>query len=109
MVCDGTDKYISTEDVEEYFVEGEITAPYVWGCDKTPLRLDIEDALETVLQDHYEGASFNNEDELIEFVEGWNKKQTDASFFPNNTVVVIDEARFSAMLLQFEFRAAMLA
>lgn len=109
MICAGDDKYMPTEDVEDAIDNEEIPVPYVWGCDEFPLRLDIESILENELQDHHEDAEFDHEGELIEFVEAWNAKQTDASYFPNNTVVVLDEARFSAMLLQFEFRAAMLA
>lgn len=109
MVCiDGYDRYISTEDIEEAIEEGDIVLPFVWGCTYTPLRLDIENAMVSDLEEHHEDAAFDDAGALERFVEEWNAKQTDGSYYiDTKTVVVLDAPRFDAMLQEFEFRAAM--
>jgi hypothetical protein len=89
--------------------DGKITQPFVWGCDYTPLRLDIENAMVNDLEEHHEDAAFYDEDGLISFVKGWNANQTDGSYYiDHKTVVILDAARLDAMLQEFEFRAAMM-
>ena len=109
MVCVEGDRYLETEDVEPAVEEGEITQPWVWGCDFTPFRLDIVSAMENELQDHHEDAEFDHVDELEEFVERWNKKQTGGSYYiDHKTVVVLNAEQLDSMLQEFEFRAAMM-
>jgi hypothetical protein len=109
MVCVDDDHYIATEDIESAVEDGEITTPFVWGCDYTSLRLDVESAMEHELEEHHEDAEFDCVAELEAFLEVWNAKQTDGSFYVDyKTVVVLDADRLDAILREFEFRAAML-
>ena len=105
------DSYFATEDVPDAVGQGLLRTPYVWGCTYEPLQLDIDEAMDSTLDGHWEGAEFCAVEELKAFMETWNaKQQHNGTYWPDtSTRVVLDQERLNALLLQFEFNAAMRA
>ena len=74
---------------------------YCWPCKAQKLRIDPEALLERAAEGHHEDAHDQIEaaDELCSFIEAWNEKQTCTSWYPDySRVIVLDEARFKALL-----------
>jgi len=72
------DKYFENADLwlEECEMD-DVEPVYGWTCDVRTASLDIMGAIENALDDvEYEDAYFDNEDELIDFVNEWNNRQS---------------------------------
>lgn len=88
----------------EHGVEiGPTPAPpaWCWPCKPVDFALDLERILESALDEFHEDAGDDlvAVDALDAFVEAWNKKQSLRTWYPDHTrVVVLDEARFRALL-----------
>ena len=84
--------------------QGVVTVPppaYCWPCEAQALRLDPDSLLENAVGDMNEAAGDEivDADDLICFIEAWNAKQTCKSWYPDySRVIVLDEARFKALL-----------
>lgn len=84
--------------------QGVPTTPppaYCWSCEAQALRLDPDSLLERAVEDMHEdaGDEIVDADELVKFFEAWNDKQTCKSWYPDySRVIVLDEARFKALL-----------
>ncbi len=90
-------------DAENWVEVGPLPEPpaWCWPCKPTDFQLDLERILENALEEFHEdaGDSLVDTEELYAFVEAWNKKQTLTTWYPDHTrVVVIDEARFQAIV-----------
>lgn len=89
---------------EENWVEVGPVPPspaYCWPCTPQDLRLDPESLLERAVDGMHEDAADQivDADELVAFIEAWNAKQTCLSWYPDySRVVVLDEARFAALI-----------
>jgi len=74
---------------------------YCWPCVPTDFSLDADRLLESALEEFREDAmdEIVDADALCEFLKAWNEKQTLKTWYPDHTrVVVLDEARFQAIL-----------
>jgi hypothetical protein len=74
---------------------------YCWPCTSRSLSLDPVSLLENSVDDMHEdaGDQIVDADELCAFIEAWNAKQTCKTWYPDySRVVVLDEARFAALL-----------
>lgn len=62
---------------------------YVFGTEIYTHEIDIEGAIENALEEAYEDAEFDNTNELIQFVDEWNKKNQIHSYAEANIVVFV--------------------
>lgn len=99
----------SVDDFKDNWAEGfchyeepqRALPAYCWPCEAQTLRLDPDSLLENAVDDMHEDASSEivGADDLICFIEAWNAKQTCKSWYPDySRVIVLDEARFKALL-----------
>lgn len=79
---------------------GEPVPAYCYPCHEHRLRLDPVSLLEVATDDMREDAQdqIENADELIEFINAWNAKQTCRSYYPDQSrVIVLDPIRFKQL------------
>jgi hypothetical protein len=75
--------FSSLDDLLDMCADQEIEPPkYVWPCIVIHPQLRFEDLQEQALDDHSEGCELDAEDELREFLDQWNAKQTGESWEP---------------------------
>lgn len=82
----------SLDDLLEYCKDEDIKPPnWVFCCELVEHKLDIDDAIETMLEEAHEDARdyLINEDELRQFIEEWNAKQKVATYYPDYSRVVV--------------------
>ncbi|WP_375553352.1 hypothetical protein [Roseovarius mucosus] len=94
---------LNTWEEENWVEVGPQPQPpaYCWPCTSRLIRLDAENLLESAVDDMHEDAADQivDADELVAFIEAWNAKQTCRSWYPDHSrVVVLDEARFAALI-----------
>jgi len=86
------DKYYEDVDDAELHLDPELPT-WCFGCTEIPFRVNIESAIESAEEDMYE--DFNDiecEQDLINYVEAWNKKQTGMTYETDyKTVVLLNE------------------
>lgn len=85
----------------EWTFEPALPPAYCWPCEAEVLRLDPDSLLENAVENMHEdaGDQIVDADELVAFIEAWNAKQTCTSYYPDyKRVIVLDEARFKALL-----------
>jgi len=79
---DTTDRYFADIDaLDDWYASENLELPkWCYGCNVIPFTVSIESALESSSDDMYEDFDYTNEsvelEELIDFVEKWNEKQT---------------------------------
>jgi len=74
---------------------------YCWPCIPRTLLLDPERILDQALEDMPEEAADEivDADDLFDFIEAWNAKQTCVTWYPDHSrVVVLDRKRFNALI-----------
>lgn len=74
---------------------------YCHPCTSQKLEIDAESILEHALEEMHEDAAdlVVDDQELLEFIEGWNKKQTCVTYYADtDRVIVLDQGRFDAMI-----------
>lgn len=84
---------------------GDEMPAYVYACTSETPQIDIEHVLESVLEDHHEGAGEQLVDELalMEFVREWNAKQTTTSYYVDySRVIVLNREAFEKIKAQPE-------
>lgn len=69
---------------------------WCYGCTERKFEIDIDSAIEREVEEMYEDFDINNSlvniEELLEFVEDWNKKQTAITYYMDyKTIVLLDE------------------
>ncbi|HZK28050.1 MAG TPA: hypothetical protein VFD00_11010 [Thermoclostridium sp.] len=82
----------SVDELIEYCEYEEIPVPdWVYCCKPITHTLDIDSAIERMLEDAFEDAGdcLVDEDKLIDFVDEWNAKQTVTSYYPDYKRVVV--------------------
>lgn len=108
VFCDGAfgdweDGYSSSVDalIEAYEDEGEPLPAYCHPCTPQYLQLDADIILERAVADMHEDAA----DQIVDansvyaFCDEWNKKQTSATWYPDNSrIIILDETRFAELL-----------
>ena len=80
------------ETLEEYCEENNIELPaWVYCCELIDCKLNIDLAIEDMLEDSFEDARnrLKDENELYDFIEKWNAKQNIANIYPDRTRVVV--------------------
>ena len=85
----------------EILFEPTLPPAYCWPCEAEALRLNPDSLLENAVDGLHEdaGDEIVDADELVRFIEAWNAKQTCKSWYPDySRVIVLDEARFKALL-----------
>lgn len=79
-----SEEYYSDIDcmIDHYEIEELEMPKYVYACKPIEYNLDISNAIEYSLEEHYEDAFDNLIDvqELYDFIEEWNKRQTVVSY-----------------------------
>lgn len=93
------DRYNSDiEDLFEYIDDNDNETPYpkwAFGCTERMFAIDIENAIENAEEDFYEDFEADNKavdlDELLKFVDDWNKKQTAKCYEVDYKTVVLFE------------------
>lgn len=101
VFCDGfsNEGFIPAEDLDDELADMESPPAYVWATEFTPLHLNAENILQSVLDDHWEGAEFTGSESFIEFVERFNAQQKDGTYRPDYCrVMVLDPVRFQDLL-----------
>ena len=81
--------------------EPALPPAYCWPCEVEALRIDPDSLLENAADGMHEDAfdEIVDADELADFIEAWNTKQTCTSYYPDyKRVIVLDEVRFKALL-----------
>ena len=85
----------SVDALIEYCIVTDTSIPkWAYTCVKERHLLDIDTALEMMVEEAFEGAFdyLVDREELIAFVNEWNKKQDIVSYWPNfNCAVLIEE------------------
>lgn len=86
--------FATGDELEDWCACEEIPLPpYVWTCRTINPSLDFVSLCEQALDDQYEDCELDAEDELKEFLEKWNAKQTSETWEPNyKRVVILGEA-----------------
>ena len=82
----------SIDELIEWCEDGEIKLPeWVFCCKGERHLLDIDSAIESMLDEAYEDARYDlkDEKELYDFVEKWNAKQNIISYYPDYKRVVV--------------------
>lgn len=71
--------------------EGTNPPDWVFCCELVKHRLNIDNAIETMLEEAYDDAwdDLVDEDGLRQFIDAWNAKQKVASYYPDYTKVVV--------------------
>lgn len=80
---------------------GKETPAYCHPCTSMPLCLNADSILEMAVDDMHEDAVDQIEaaDELVQFIERWNAKQTCIAYFADTKrVIVLDQERFEALI-----------
>lgn len=84
--------FLSVLDLLDYCDDENIEPPkWVFACHEIRHQIDIDDALEMMLDDAHEGAedALVDIDELRKFIEKWNSKQSVVSYYPDRTRIVL--------------------
>ena len=90
VVHDG-EFYWDVEDIYEYFEKEELP-DYVYGTKKGRVEVDIEQAIEWAYEDSYEDCELDNTEELIKYVENWNKDNGKDCYWEDfNIIVMLDK------------------
>ena len=93
--------FFCLDEIEDVFDDSEMPF-YVYDCTKQNWKgLGAQDLISTALEDDwYEGAEDNvvDAEDLIKFVDNWNKKQTLHQFIPNKKIIVLDEEKLTTWL-----------
>lgn len=87
--------------IDAYEDEDEPLPAYCHPCTPQYLRLDAESILESATDDMHEDAADQivGADEVFAFCKSWNKKQTCATWYPDNTrVIILDTALFAELI-----------
>lgn len=92
-----TDKYFyDVGEMEDYYEDEDLEMPkWCYGCTEVPFEIDIDHAIENASEEMYE--DFDNQDindleELYDYIEQWNKKQTAKAYYSDyDTVVLLEE------------------
>jgi hypothetical protein len=94
--------YPTLQDFLEYCYDEGIEPVYVYTCEPNKWQgVDVDRVLES-LEDHYDDASSDvvAEQELRDFATQWNAKQNIVTYHYINSVIVLDEEKFQAMLYE---------
>jgi hypothetical protein len=90
---DRYDKYFKNyEDLLEFYeLNDDNDIPkWAWGCSEYQFKIDIDSALEDAEEKMYEDFDdIVGVEELYEFIEKWNDKQTAKAYFIDNKTVVL--------------------
>ncbi len=78
----------------DYYTENEnLEKPkWVYGCEITQFRVDIDGAIESAqedMHDEFDDSHVDDIDEIKAFVEEWNKKQTGKTSWEDSSVAVM--------------------
>lgn len=87
--------FTSIEELTEYCYDTETPIPpWAFICKQQRHELDVEGAIERMIEDAYEGAGDHlvDEAELYEFIEAWNAKQNISTYYPDCKKVVLINA-----------------
>ena len=82
----------SVDTLIEYCEDEGIDVPdWVYCCEETSHTLDIDSAIDSMLDEAFEGARdhLKDEKELYDFVDKWNAKQSIISYYPDYKRVVV--------------------
>lgn len=82
----------SVDALVEWCEDEDIDLPdWVFCCEGTKHELDIDNAIENMLEDAFEDARDHlvDEKELFDFVKRWNAKQNIISYYPDYKRVVV--------------------
>ena len=83
------------EDFDDLMDDLEKPIEYAWATTSRVPKLDPEDILTNLEErlemnhDYDERDFINDTDELCDFIEEWNKKQTQKIYYPDYTIVVL--------------------
>lgn len=94
------DGYSSSINALLEYCDGDQPA-YCWPCTPIPLRLDVDQILESACDDQHEDAydQIIGMDDLAQAIDVFNERQTCISYYPDHTrVIVLDRERFDALL-----------
>lgn len=93
--------FVDVQDLDDQLAAMTTPPAYVWATTFEPLHLNADQCMESALDGHWEDAQFDDPDEFRAFVERFNAKQKDGTFYPDyGRVVVLDEVRFADLLAQ---------
>jgi len=84
------------QEVEEAVDAGE---PWVFDATFTPFRIDPDNIIDNILDDHHEDASVDDlkgVDALLAAIGAFNKAQTSGSYFPDNKRIAVLDAALKA-------------
>lgn len=100
-VSDGEEAYASTvEELVERIVDLGGEAPsHCYTTVAKGFDFSLEDAIENYLMDeHHENAECRHLDKLLAFYAEWKKGETVTTYWPANTIIVVDPDRFAAQI-----------
>ena len=102
-VCDGEETYAGSVDelVEQIIDEGGAIPAYCYTTTSRGFDFDLEDAVESYLMDeHHEDAECFDLPRLLDFFEEWKKTETVKTYWPDKTIVIIDQERFDVAIAE---------
>lgn len=88
--------FTSIDDLEEYCEDTKTDLPaWVLAVEEVHHAIDVDSVIETMLENAYEDAIDNlvDEQELRDFIDAWNAKQTVTTYYPDYKRVVLVKER----------------
>lgn len=80
----------SAAELLDWFADEELPLPeYVWACTVLRVETDADSIIQNMLEEHWEGAEVDYEEELYAFIEQWNAKQTGRTWEPDYHTAVL--------------------
>jgi hypothetical protein len=92
---EGSERYFSDiEDISEHYEDIDAEMPkWVYGCDIVKFEIGIDSALENASENMYEDFDYSKEsvdlEELYDYIEKWNKKQTAQAYEVNYKKIIL--------------------
>lgn len=102
-VCDGEETYAGSVDelVDQITDEGREAPAYCYTTISRGFDFDLEEAVESYLMDeHHEDAECRDLPRLLAFFEEWKKTETVTTYWPDKTIVIIDQERFDVAIAE---------
>lgn len=91
MIYDGSDYYQDLDELIEMYEWDDKQLPeYVYGTIKERIEVNIENAIECAEEDsNCEDFSFDNTEELIKYVDDWNKTNGTYMYYVNTKLIIL--------------------